>query len=162
MTQAVHPDDPVEGVDPLARETGRMELLDEEQCWELLSGVEVGRLAIAAAGDVDIYPVNFVLDGRSVVFRTAEGTKLLEVVLAGRVAFEVDGYEPEHGRAWSVVIKGEARDLDRFDDIYKAQDLPLFPWNALPKERFVRVMPVRVTGRRFTVFQTRTGDSPRL
>lgn len=162
MMQPAHPDEPAEGVDPRARETGRMEMLDEAQCWELLSGVEVGRLAIAAAGDVDIYPVNFVLDGRRIVFRTAEGTKLLEVVLAGRVAFEADGYEPQHGRAWSVVVKGEARDLERFDDIYKAQDLPLFPWNALPKERFVRIYPTKVTGRRFTVFQTRSGGTPQL
>jgi uncharacterized protein len=162
MMQAAHPFDVPEGIDPLARETGRMELLDEDQCWELLAAVEVGRLAIAAAGEVDIYPVNFVIDGREIVFRTAEGTKLLEVVLAGRVAFEVDGYEPQQGRAWSVVVKGDAQDLDQFAEIYRAQDLPLFPWNASPKERFVRISPTRVTGRRFTVWQTRTGDTPKL
>lgn len=162
MMQASHPDDSPEGIDPRARETGRTELLSEDQCWELLAGVEVGRLAVAAAGDVDIYPLNFVVDGRELVFRTAEGTKLLEVVLAGRVAFEVDGYEPEHGRAWSVVIKGVAHDLERFSEIYEAQGLPLFPWNASPKERFVRIVPHRITGRRFTVYQTRSGDEPQL
>ena len=160
--QAAHPYDVPDGADPLARETGRTEVLYEDQCWELLGQVEVGRLAIAVAGDVDIYPVNFVVDGRELVFRTAEGTKLLEVVLAGRVAFEVDGYEPEHGRAWSVVVKGHAHDLDHFSELYQAQDLPLFPWNASPKERFVRIEPSRVTGRRFTVYQTRSGDAPKL
>jgi nitroimidazol reductase NimA-like FMN-containing flavoprotein (pyridoxamine 5'-phosphate oxidase superfamily) len=160
--QEAHPADSPPGVDPQARETGYMEVLDEEQCWELLSTVEVGRLAVAAAGDVDIYPVNFVIDGSELVFRTAEGTKLVEVVLAGRVAFESDGYDPERGRAWSVVVKGRAHDLDRFSEIYHAQDLPLFPWNASPKERFVKITPSQITGRRFTVHETRSGQRPQL
>jgi nitroimidazol reductase NimA-like FMN-containing flavoprotein (pyridoxamine 5'-phosphate oxidase superfamily) len=160
--QATNPVASTPEIDPVARETGFMEVLDAEQCWELLSTVEVGRLAVAAAGDVDIYPVNFVLDGRELVFRTAEGTKLVEVVLAGRVAFETDGYDPGRGRAWSVVVKGHAQDLDRFSEIYHAQDLPLFPWNASPKERFVKITPTMITGRRFTVFATRTGTTPQL
>ncbi|MEJ2578116.1 MAG: pyridoxamine 5'-phosphate oxidase family protein [Kineosporiaceae bacterium] len=162
MMQAAHPYQVPEGADPDDRESGRTDVLDEAQCWELLGQVEVGRLAVAAAGEVDIYPVNFVVDGRSLVFRTAEGTKLLEIALSGQVALEVDGYEPEHGRAWSVVVKGGAHDLDHFSEIYQAQGLPLFPWNAAPKERFVRVVPERVTGRRFTVYRTRSGDEPTL
>jgi len=147
-------------LDVEARESGATEMLDPQQCWELLASVEVGRLAVAAAGDIDIFPLNFAVDGESLLFRTAEGTKLVEVVLAGRVAFEVDGYEPTRGRAWSVVVKGGAELLDRWSDIYHAQDLPLFPWNASPKERFVRIVPQSMTGRRFTVSAFRSGDTP--
>ena len=32
-----------------------------------------------------------------------------------------------------------------------ALDLPLFPWHASPKHRFVRIEPVEITGRRFDV-----------
>jgi hypothetical protein len=149
-------------IDVEARDTGTMEVLDVNQCWSLLASVEVGRLAVAVAGDVDIFPLNFAIDDGAVVFRSAEGTKLVEVVLSRRVAFEVDGYEPVHGRAWSVVVKGKAELLDRFSDIYHAQDLPLFPWNASPKERFVRIVPDVLTGRRFTVAQTREGGAPSL
>jgi len=147
-------------VDDDARASGATEVLDTAQCWEMLASVEVGRLAVAAAGDVDIFPLNFVVDDGAILFRTAEGTKLVEVVLAGRVAFEVDGYEPARGRAWSVVVKGGAELLDRWSDIYHAQDLPLFPWNASPKERFVRIVPQSMTGRRFTVSAFRSGDTP--
>ncbi len=154
--------DQTPGVDPVARETGAMEILTDEQCWSLLGSVEVGRLAVAAAGDIDIFPLNFVVDDRSLLFRTAEGTKLVEVVLAGRVAFEIDGYDAERGRAWSVVLKGEAHMLEKWDDIYSAQDTPLFPWNHSPKERFVRIIPYAVTGRRFTVYDTRDGSAPHL
>jgi uncharacterized protein len=150
------------GVDVEARESGYTEVLDPQQCWELLRSVEVGRLAVAAAGDIDIFPLNFVVDDGAVLFRTAEGTKLVEVVLAGRVAFEADGYDPANGRAWSVVIKGAAELIDRWAEIHRAQDLPLFPWNASPKERFVRIVPDRLTGRRFTVARTRSGESPAL
>jgi nitroimidazol reductase NimA-like FMN-containing flavoprotein (pyridoxamine 5'-phosphate oxidase superfamily) len=143
------------GIDLVARETGAMEVLTEEQCWSLLGSVELGRLAVVAAGDVDIYPLNFAVEDRTIMFRSAEGTKLVEVILAGRVAFEVDGYDPVKGRAWSVVAKGTAELLDKFDDIYAAQELPLFPWNHSPKERFVRIRPTTVTGRRFTVYATR-------
>ena len=162
QSQGSVPGEPAPGVDDEARASGAVEVLDTQQCWELLSSVEVGRLAVAAAGDIDIFPLNFAVDGGALMFRTAEGTKLVEVVLAGRVAFEVDGYEPEHGRAWSVVLKGSAELLDRWDDIYHAQDLPLFPWNASPKERFVRIVPDAMTGRRFTVARTRSGDTPAL
>lgn len=128
-----------------------IEILDEPTCWELMAGAEVGRLAVAAAGEIEIFPVNYALDGHAVVFRTAEGTKLVELVLAARVAFEADGRDDERGLAWSVVIKGEARILERFDDIYRAQALGLESWSSTPKERFVRIAPTRVTGRRFRI-----------
>jgi uncharacterized protein len=155
QSQGVVPADSTPEV-PATEAAGATEELDTAQCWALLGSVEVGRLAVAAAGEVDIFPLNFAIDDGAVLFRTAEGTKLVEVVLAGRVAFEVDGYEPEQGRAWSVVVKGYAERLDKWDDIYHAQDLPLFPWNSSPKERFVRIVPTVMTGRRFTVSQKRS------
>lgn len=148
MTEQPRPE-----IDAAARESGAMEILSQEQCWELLQSAEVGRLAMAVAGEVDIFPVNYVVHDHSLVFRTAEGTKLVEVAISGNVAFEVDGYEPERGRAWSVVCKGPAKLIDTFDEIYQAQNLPLFPWNNAPKERFVRIRPITVTGRRFTVYR---------
>ena len=46
-------------------------------------------------------------------------------------------------------------------DLFEALDLPLFPWHASPKPRFVRIEPVEVTGRRFHVVEpTDTGRRP--
>ena len=87
----------------------------------------------------------------TVVFRTAEGTKLAASVLGRAVAFEIDGYDPEHGDAWSVVIKGQATEIERMQDVFDALDLPLFPWHASPKHRFVRIEPFDISGRRFHV-----------
>ena len=125
-------------------------VLQPEECWQLLKSAVVGRLAVAVAGEVDIFPVNYVIDGGALLFRTAEGTKLVEVVISGRLAFEVDGLDPAAGEAWSVVVKGRGEVLDNFDEIYHAQDLSLHPWHAPDrKERFVRIVPERLSGRRF-------------
>jgi hypothetical protein len=130
-----------------------MEILSPDECWALLDDEEVGRLAVAIGGEVDIFPLNFVVADRTIVFRTAEGSKLAEIAANARVSFEIDGYDPGTGEAWSVVLKGLAQVLQRFSDIYSAEELPLFPWNAAPKQWFVRITPRELSGRRFTVVQ---------
>lgn len=130
-----------------------MEILSPDECWALLDDEEVGRLAVAIGGEVDIFPLNFVVADRTIVFRTAEGSKLAEIAANARVSFEIDGYNPGTGEAWSVVLKGLAQVLQRFSDIYSAEELPLFPWNASPKQWFVRITPRELSGRRFTVVQ---------
>jgi nitroimidazol reductase NimA-like FMN-containing flavoprotein (pyridoxamine 5'-phosphate oxidase superfamily) len=126
-------------------------ILELNACWELLRSSDVGRLAVSIHNNPDIFPVNFVVDHGTVVFRTAEGTKLAGAVLGQSVAFEVDGYDAEAGDAWSVVIKGRAVEIERMQDVFEALDLPLFPWHASPKHRFVRIEPGEVSGRRFHV-----------
>ena len=74
-------------------------------------------------------------------------------VLGTAVAFEVDGYDADAGEAWSVVLKGRAREIEAIHDVFDALDLPLFPWHASPKHRFVRIVPDELTGRRFTVVE---------
>lgn len=126
-----------------------MTALDDEECWRLLETADVGRLAVVVDGLPEIFPVNFVVDGHTVVFRTAEGTKLAAIAIASRVALEIDGLEPDTGHAWSVVLKGLAWRLERFEDIYAAQDLPVYPWHDAPKPYYVRVGHTTVSGRRF-------------
>src|SRR5918995_6229401 len=101
----------------------RMIVLDESACWALLRAADVGRLAIVVNYRPQIFPINYVVDHATVVFRTAEGTKL--DWSAGRdVAFEVDGYEPESGEAWSVVVKGLAREVKQMYEALEALELP--------------------------------------
>ena len=126
-------------------------ILDEHACWDLLRRQELGRLAVCICDHPDLFPVNFVVDRGTVVFRTAEGTKLAAAVLGRAVAFEVDGCDAEAGEAWSVVVKGPAVEIERMQELFDALDLPLFPWHASPKHRFVRIEPVDVSGRRFGI-----------
>jgi uncharacterized protein len=129
-------------------------VLEANTCWGLLRSTEVGRLAVAVGTQPDIFPINYVVDHGTLVFRTAEGTKLAAAVLGRGVAFEIDGYDAEAGDAWSVVVKGRATEIERMQDVFDAVDLPLFPWHASPKHRFVRIEPEDISGRRFRVVDT--------
>ena len=128
-----------------------VEELSVEECWALLDGNAVGRLAVDIAGWPDIFPINYVVDGTTIVFRTGAGTKLAGAVLNRHVAFEIDGYRPDDRCAWSVVVKGNAREIESMIDRYRAEDLPLYPWVVSDKPDFVRIDPTEVTGRRFHV-----------
>ncbi len=134
-------------------------ILDPDECWTLLRSTRVGRLAVAVADHPDIFPINYLVDHATVVFRTGEGTKLAAVVASAMVAFEADGYEPEAGEAWSVVVKGHAEEIRRLYDVLESAAFPLFPWQAGPKNRFVRIVPDDISGRRFHVLDPSTSRS---
>ena len=121
--------------------------LSEEECWDLLERRELGRLALAVGEEPDIFPVNYVVDGPRVLFRTAPGSKLAELSANPRVAFEVDEYDETY--AASVVLKGIAERLELQREIDAADALPLTPWIPTLKYRWVRITPLSITGRRF-------------
>ena len=125
-----------------------LEILEEETCWQLLSTSYVGRLAVSIANQPEMFPVNYVVDGHSLVFVTAEGTKLAAAVLGEGVAFEIDAADPLFHTGWSVVVRGTAREIEQMDELMAAQELPLATWSSHDKRRWVRIEPLTVTGRR--------------
>ena len=125
-----------------------VEELTDATCWELLRASRVGRLAVCVSGSARIFPINFVVDEHSIVFRTAPGTKLAGIRNSD-VAFEIDDYDPGTGHATSVIIEGRAAEITDADEWDHALELPLFPWHIAPKGHFVRITPDTVSGRRF-------------
>lgn len=121
--------------------------LTEAESWKLLSGVSLGRLVTTVSGWTEIFPVNFVVQHHTVLFRTAEGTKLLTAVLNEHVVFEADDHNVAEG--WSVVVRGTARLLSTSTEVEEARRAGLYPWVATSKLRFVRITPETLTGRRF-------------
>ena len=121
--------------------------LSEEECWQRITAAPYGRVAASAAGEIDIFPVNHGVDGRTLVFRTSPGTKLLELTIRHHVAFEVDGYTDAD--AFSVVVKGEAEEFDRRSEIAEAERLGITPWAPEERTRWVRITPSEVHGRTF-------------
>ena len=126
----------------------KMESLSEAEAWATARRAEVGRLAVIVDDHPEIFPVNYIVDRGSIVLRTSAGTKLAGSV--GRaVAFEVDGFDAESGDAWSVMIKGVARELTGLYEVLDAMELPLHTWHPTPKSRILRIEPTEITGRRF-------------
>lgn len=125
------------------------EVLSEAVCWERLRKSSIGRLGVHHDDQPAIYPMNYLVDGKSIVFRTRPDSKIAHAPMLERVAFEIDGFEPAQGTAWSVLIKGFGRFVDSEPEIEHANELPLFPWVVADRSAWVRIIPVEITGRRF-------------
>lgn len=140
------------------------ELLVHE-CWAMLRGVSVGRLALWVTDHPDIFPINYTVDHGTLVFRTGPGTKLAAALGETPVVMEADGVDATSGVAWSVVVKGSAALIDSTEDVLDSFSLMLFPWQAGRKDTFVRITPTLITGRKFKVappaqWWTSQADSP--
>jgi nitroimidazol reductase NimA-like FMN-containing flavoprotein (pyridoxamine 5'-phosphate oxidase superfamily) len=122
-------------------------ILSASESWNLLASVALGRLVTSVDGQPEIFPVNFVVQRRTVLFRTAEGTKLVSAAINNRVLFEADDHTVAEG--WSVIVDGTARTLRTDEEIEEAERAQLLPWTATMKQHYVRVMPLAITGRRF-------------
>ena len=123
--------------------------LNDDQCWALLERENFGRLATYALGVLDITPVNYATDQRTILLRTAPGAKLLELTVNADVAFEIDARSPEY--AWSVVAKGRARMLVDPNEIAHAEQSGLAPQVGTQKNIWVRIEVGQVSGRHFVL-----------
>jgi uncharacterized protein len=121
--------------------------LSEEHAWALLGSESFGRLALSMADHPQIFPVNFAVQARSVVFRTANGAKLRELLHNQWVAFEADCVEEDE--AWSVVLRGQAHVLEDAAEITAADALVLPNWIPTLEFVYVRVTPTDIRGRHF-------------
>ena len=83
---------------------GGASILPVHECWDLLAGVTLGRLVTSVDGRPEIFPINYVVQRRTVLFRTAEGTKLVSTAINNRVLFEADDHNVAEG--WSVIVEG--------------------------------------------------------
>ncbi len=121
--------------------------MSDAEAWEMLRENEFGRLAFHLVDEVHIVPMNYAVDEHQrLVFRTAEGSKLLGLTINADVAFEIDEFGDETAR--SVVVHGRARILEG-READETEELPLRPWVDTAKFNVVAMEPDEVTGRRF-------------
>lgn len=120
--------------------------LSPADCWALLRGTGLGRLATSVDSFVDILPVNYFVHDDAILFRSAPGSKLVNIALNPTVAFEVDGLDTRWH--WSVVIHGTAEHLGSEADIIESGVMELVSWSPTAKYDYVRITPSDITGRR--------------
>ncbi|HEX6395512.1 MAG TPA: pyridoxamine 5'-phosphate oxidase family protein [Acidimicrobiales bacterium] len=123
---------------------GGAQIVSESDCWEMLATQSIGRVAFALEGQVEIFPVNYAIDGDAIIFRTNVGRKYTGAKV-GEVAFEADSLDPVSKSGWSVVIHGSSRDATQLESAERP--LGCQPW-AGPKEFLVRITPRGISGRR--------------
>lgn len=146
---------PLGSVMAMSQLTQPISILSETECWSFLRSVALGRLVTVVDGQPEIFPVNFVVQRRTVLFRTAEGTKLVSAVINNKVLFEADDHNVAEG--WSVILKGMAQTLRTAEETDEAERAELIPWPATLKRHYVRIRPLSLTGRRF-VFGSEPDD----
>ena len=121
--------------------------LSDAASWGLLRERTFGHLGLSQDDRPEIYPVNYLCDGESILFRTAEGSKLRELTHNRHVVFEVDA--ETDGGVWSVVLKGRAVVLED-DPILTDEALGLLPpWVPIQPFVYIRITPDTLRGRLF-------------
>jgi nitroimidazol reductase NimA-like FMN-containing flavoprotein (pyridoxamine 5'-phosphate oxidase superfamily) len=121
--------------------------LSYEKNWALLEAAAFGRLGVSVDNKPHIYPVNYCALDRVILFRTAEGSKLHNLLANREVVFEVDG-RTDHA-TWSVIVDGTAQVVDDVDEAAEADRLPMPHWIPTAPYVWVKITPTSVTGRRF-------------
>ncbi|MCZ9881777.1 pyridoxamine 5'-phosphate oxidase family protein [Arthrobacter sp. B2a2-09] len=127
------------------------EELSVHECWKYLRSSSVGRVAVVSGDDPEIFPINYVPDEGTVIFRTGPGTKL-DAVLAGQtIALEADGFNTYGTIAWSVIVKGHAEIVSVDEELQALAAMELSPWEPGAKDHLIRVTPAQMSGRRFVI-----------
>ena len=105
--------------------------LAREECVRRLASHSFGRLAVTIGeGAPVIRPVNFVFDepSRSVVFRTALGSKFHVLLRSADAAFEIDGIDQGSRTGWSVIMRGVTDEVTNPSELRRLDSLGLEPW----------------------------------
>jgi nitroimidazol reductase NimA-like FMN-containing flavoprotein (pyridoxamine 5'-phosphate oxidase superfamily) len=124
--------------------------LTAEECWQLVSTAEVGRLAVVVSGYPEMYPVNFTVVSGCVLVRTDPGVKLRHGHFR-RVCFGVDASDVVARTGWSVLVRGVVHELSDHDPRaaeFAAAAARIHPWAGGEKAHCLVITPVAVTGRR--------------
>ncbi|MFJ7587541.1 helix-turn-helix domain-containing protein [Streptomyces sp. NPDC097617] len=136
------------------RSTARLDTalvpLDEDECRTLLGTYGVGRIAVFTPEGPAVLPVNYLIAGADIAFRTA--AEALAARAAGtEVAFEIDNIDDVTAGGWSVLAVGE---LEAVTDPAEIRHLTATarsqPWAGGTRTHWMKLTPVRLTGRRVT------------
>ena len=126
------------------------EVMDRSDCVALLEATPIGRIVFLDEEDQPLaLPVNYRWHDDAVVFRTLEGQKLVAALTNQRVSFEVDTWDLETRSGESVIVKGQAANVELWADRELLEQIGLEPWSNGPwRTTWIRITPTEVTGRR--------------
>jgi nitroimidazol reductase NimA-like FMN-containing flavoprotein (pyridoxamine 5'-phosphate oxidase superfamily) len=127
-----------------------MQVLSPEECYRLLRTQEIGRIGVNAEHHPLIFPVNYGLDGTTVVIRTHPGT-LLRAAEHANVTFEVDDIDRRTRSGWSVLVRGQAEEVGaghRAELVARTRETGVQPWAPGEHGSWVRLIAHDISGRR--------------
>lgn len=122
--------------------------LDRDTCLRLLERHHVGRIAVNGEEGPLVVPVNYVVDGRTVVIRSDLGVALEVTGEHDRGAFEIDGIDEGRRLGWSVLVRGRLREITAEGELEQLRELPVGPSVGGAGAHFLRLDAATITGRR--------------
>jgi nitroimidazol reductase NimA-like FMN-containing flavoprotein (pyridoxamine 5'-phosphate oxidase superfamily) len=125
-----------------------LELLTEDQCWDLLAAEDLGRVGVSMGGLPAILPVNYVILDREILFRTGPGSKFSAAAANAVLAFEVDHRDRKTHEGWSVLVVGRSETVHDVGIALRVAATGLEPDPEGRRGHLVRIRPEIVTGRR--------------
>ena len=123
--------------------------LSPDECRELLGAGLVGRAALSTPVGPHIVPVNYAVVDDSIVLRTSPYSVLGGHARGTTVAFEVDQFDYERQRGWSVVARGRADAVTDADELHRIKTVwdPQV-WASGQRNLYLRIRWTELTGRR--------------
>jgi len=131
--------------------------LSRDECLQLMASVSMGRIIYTRQALPAVELVNFALDDGDIVIRTDGDGKLAAATRRAVVAFETDCLDARQA-GWSVTAIGPSREVTDPEDIGRLQKIDLSSWSYGTQERFIRVSPELLNGRRLRAHGQEDGD----
>lgn len=132
----------------MSPDDGVIRKLSSEECWDLLRSTTFGRIGFQLRGRTRITPINYVVNGRRIVFRTAEGSKFYALMVEDNAVLEIDDYDDDS--AWSVIAHGSVSEITDDADTPSAT-ANLKPWVPTKKDHVFAIDVDKVRGRHFVL-----------
>lgn len=128
---------------------GELIELTETECRELLSAGLVARVAVCTPVGPHLVPVNYALDDETLVIRTTPYSVLGSNARGATLALEVDQFDYELQRGWSVLVRGRAEPVTSADELHHIQQTwnPNV-WATGQRNLFLRLRWSEISGRR--------------
>jgi uncharacterized protein len=125
-----------------------LEPISRDECMQRLRAHGVGRLGVEIDGRVAIFPVNYTLDGESIIVRVRSEGDLDEATRDKAVAFELDHADSLYHEGWSVLAQGTSSHVTDPRELAMLAHLPLLPWGGSDRDLYLRVGIDSLGGRR--------------
>jgi uncharacterized protein len=123
--------------------------LSPAECLELLSAGLVGRVAMCTPMGPHIVPVNYGVVDDCVVLRTSPYSVLGSHARGSALALEIDQFDYERQRGWSVVAHGRAEAVTSAEELSHIKNVwEPRAWAAGQRNVYLRMRWSELTGRR--------------
>lgn len=118
-----------------------------DECWTLLEGAAVCRVAWAGSDGPVILPLNYTVHGHTLWLRTSAHSSISQEIDDDQLAILVDEFDADTQVGWSVQVRGRAEVHYHTDEV--PEDVQnLHTWAAGARPLWIKVTPTAVNGRR--------------